>query len=281
MFNKLSKLALLVFFFIGILLVNINLYREDNLTISFFDVGQGDGIHIRTEDGFDVVIDTGRDSLTFISKLSDSMPLTDRKIELVILTHPDADHAAGMPELFDRFEVKSFMYTGFIHDSDLYFEVMEKVGEENNMQYILAHDKNDFKIGCCALIDILWPLKSSDIQSLESNDTSITLNLIHGDNTIFLSGDLSKEYEDEIISRNDFDIDVFKVGHHGSKTSTSENFLRKTNPEIGIISAGVDNSYGHPHNDVVEVLKKYNVQVISTQEKGDLILKSDGNMIYY
>jgi len=249
------------------------------LEVNFFDVGQGDAIFVETPQKHQILIDGGPAS-AILEKLSKEMPFWDRSIDLIILTHPERDHLAGLLEVLKRYKVENILWTGIVRNTTEHQEWQELIEEERageNAQIKIA--KAGQKITSPGLVmEILHPFESLEGKEFEnSNDTSIVVKLIFGKNSFLFPGDASKSVEKELVEKElDIDSDILKIGHHGSKTSTAEEFIEKVSPEMAVISAAKDNQYGHPHQEVLETLAKYDIKVLRTDESGDIKIISNG-----
>ena len=245
------------------------------LTVAFFDVGQGDAIFIETPNGTQVLLDGGPNKKV-LRELSELMPFYDRSIDMIITSHPDMDHIGGVPDVLDRFEVEHIMIPGVGSDTDVYEEMINIV-QEKNIEILYARrgriyldtDHNIY-------LDILFP--DRDVAGFDKNLASIVAKLVYGDATFLLTGDSPKSIEEYLIVIDPaaLDVDVLKLGHHGSKTSTSEDFLGYTSPDYAIISAGKDNSYGHPHKEVLAALEQFDIKYFETAKNGTIIFECDG-----
>lgn len=256
-------------------LVNPNL-----LEVNFFDVGQGDGFFIETAKRQQILIDGGPGS-GILEKLGQEMPFWDRTIDLIILTHPEKDHLSGLIEVLKRYRVENILWTGVIRDIPEYKEwstLLQKEGAE----IFLA--KAGQKIKCSkgelenCYIEIFYPFETLEGKEFKnSNNTSIVAKLVFGENSFLFTGDAEKDVEKElIIKKLSIDSDILKIAHHGSKTSSSDDFVKMVSPQIAVISAGKGNSYGHPHKEVLEVLAKYGIKILRTDLDGDIKIISDG-----
>lgn len=246
------------------------------LEVDFFDVGQGDAAFIETPGGKQILIDGGPSSV-ILEKLAKEMPFWDRTIDLIILSHPEADHLAGLLEVLKRYKIKNILWTGIVRQTAEYKEWVDLIGKEKaNIEIAKAGQRLSLSERLSLLI--LHPFEDWQGKELkDSNMTSIVLRLDYGDTSFLFTGDALAFQEKEMILRGvDLDSDVLKVGHHGSKTSTSQGFIKAVSPEIAVISAGKDNSYGHPHQEVLETLNKYGINVLRTDIAGDIKFISDG-----
>jgi len=248
------------------------------LTVAFLDVGQGDAIFIESPSGNQILLDGGPDN-SVLRELSKIMPFYDRSINTVIASHPDKDHIGGLPEALKRYQVDMIIEPGVSNDTAVYNE-FEKLIKELSIEKNIARrgmrvwlDKNIY-------LEILFPDRDTD--GWDTNDASIVVRLLYGDTSFILSGDSSKKMEEYIVSLDGSALhsDVLKLGHHGSKTSTSEIFLAAVSPEYAIVSAGKDNRYGHPHKEVMDMIKEFEISSLATYENGTIIFQTDGENLY-
>lgn len=250
--------------------------KDGLLKIYFFDVGQGDAIFIEAPNGNQVLIDGGPDK-TILQKLGKVMPFFDKNIDMVILTHSDADHLTGLIEVIERYEVKNVMYSNIIRESSLYHKWQELViKEKTNLVEPIAG--KIINLGNNTLISILNPDKDLSGTILnKTNNESVVMMLYYGNIRILLTGDIELKTERRLILKGvDLDADVIKIAHHGSKTSTSNEFLYEVSPQVAIIQVGAKNRYGHPSVDVLKRLTDYDIKYYRTDINGDIKLASDG-----
>ena len=244
---------------------------SSNLEVVFFDVGQGDSIFIETSSGFQVLIDGGPD-LTVLEKLGEEMSFYDRTIDLLILTHPDRDHLFGLLEVLKRYEIKNILWTGIVKDTAEWKEWKRLIGEEG-ANIIIAEAGQEIILSENIYLSILYPFESLEGQETKyTNDTSIVAELVFNNVSFLFTGDISKKIEKQLST----DSDVLKIAHHGSKTSTSLEFLEIVSPELAVISVG-ENSWGHPNPEVLSNLEEFGIDILITKELGDIKIVSDGN----
>lgn len=248
---------------------------DNILEVHFFDIGQGDSIFIETPQGKQVLIDGGPDK-TVLEKLGKTMPFYDRTIDLVILTHPDADHITGLVEVLKYYQVEHILFSGLEKDAAVY-QKWEDIIKEKNISLTIAQAGQKVILEKGIIMNILWP-EQSLIESFakKANNVSVVNKLIYGQIEFLLVGDIEKEIEQRLVNQN-LESDILKVPHHGSKTSTSYNFLKAVNPQIAVISVGLDNQYKHPDEDILERLK--DVLVYRTDKNGDIKILTDGNLL--
>lgn len=246
--------------------------------IDFLNVGQGDATFIQTYLGSQVIIDGGP-SDKILSELGKQMPFFDRSIDLLILTHPDADHISGFVDVLKRYQIKKVLLTGVQTDTQVYKKFMETLGRER-AEIIYAVSGQRIWLDNATVFDIYYPLPGSIAdQSMPTNDTSIIGKLSFGKTEVLFTGDASSKIEDSLLPLFDLDADVLKVAHHGSKTSTSIEFLKEVDPEYAVIEVG-KNSYGHPTDEVLSRLNQAQAQVLRTDINNPLGFVSDGTNLY-
>ena len=266
--NKMKK-RVVIFFSVLIFLNYISWgvlfsLRGAEMEVIFIDVGQGDATLIKTPQGHRILIDGGPGEVV-LEKLSRELFFYD-SIDLVILTHPHYDHISGLIEVLRRYNVKNVLYTGVREDTDVFRRWEDEVDDYHLALAGMKVSANDF------YIDVLYPFENLDGEYVSNaNRTSIISRFVYNNYSFLFTGDAYISEERELLSRDeDLSSDVLKLGHHGSKTSTSEEFLLAVSPQVAIISAGVDNRYGHPHRDVIDLLERFNVSVMRTDRDGDI-----------
>jgi len=249
---------------------------SEKLQVSFLDVGQGDSIYIKTPDQTDVLIDGGPDN-SVLTELGAVMDFWDHEINVMILTHPHADHIVGLIEVLKRYEIKAVYYTGVIYPSREYDIWLNLIDEKNIPLYVVTQPMN-LTFSDQTELQFLYPLEDlTKKRHSEINNTSIVAKLVHGKTSMLFTGDAEIEVERELMAAGaDIDADWLKLGHHGSKSSSSEEFLRAVSPDQAIILAGADNQFGHPHLITLERLKRLMIPAIRTDTIGTITWQSDG-----
>lgn len=246
---------------------------DGKLHVNVLDVGQGDAILITTPSSQRILLDGGPD-LSVLERLGEDLPFFDRRIDLLVLSHTDADHLRSFPEILDRYDVQRVLMTGVARDTSAYEAFLVAV-DEAGVPVILADADHDLDLGEGVTIDVLWPdrrLYGEEVK--EPNDASIVTQLRSGDREVLLTGDISSEVETELLKRGyDLRSDVLKVPHHGSRTSSSTGFLLAVQPQLAIVSVGAGNSYGHPHPHVVARYASLGIPLRSTAEEGSITLR--------
>jgi competence protein ComEC len=256
--------------------------QRDFLTVAFLDVGQGDAVFIETPDGKQILIDGGPNN-SVLRQLTKVMPFYDRSIDMIILTHPDKDHLEGLVSVLENYEIDFVLESGVNSDSNEYTE-FEKIVSEKNIKKVLARQGMNIPLcknekNCQNYFEILFPV--GDVSEFETNTASVVLKLVYGKNSFLFTGDSPQAIEKYLAESfgKELDIDVLKLGHHGSKTSTSDIFLGFTNPEYVVASVGKNNSYGHPHKEILDLLKQFEIDLLRTDNIGTIIFESDGQSL--
>jgi len=256
---------------------------EKKLTVAFLDIGQGDSIFIQSPTGRQVLIDGGIDR-DVLAQLASVMPFFDRSIDVMIATHPDKDHIGGLPYVFEQYDIDVVLDPGLETDTEGYDFYADMRAHEKDVVYHEARRGQVIDLGGGAYIRILYPDKDMD-GAEDTNSASIVAQLVYGETEVMLTGDAPDETESYLVSienpstssgQASLASDILKAGHHGSKTSTSQEFLDAVDPDYTIISAGKDNSYGHPHEEVVARLVAASTTILATFEEGTIVFESDG-----
>lgn len=254
---------------------------DDELHVSFFDIGQGDAILIQ-KGSQQVLIDGGPSPQLLALELGDRMPFWDRTIELVVLTHPHDDHLSGLVEVLERYQVEQVFYPDLDYESSLYDEWVELI-EEKGIPCTAAQAGQEIDLGDGVIIEVLNPPTpplygtGSDI-----NNNSVVLRLSLGRVSFLLTGDIEQEAEFKLIAqRNDLTSTVLKVGHSGSNTSTTAEFLAAVSPGVAVISVG-ENRFGHPHQEVLDQLEASlgAKNLFRTDEQGTIEFITDGERLW-
>ncbi|MFH0776329.1 MAG: MBL fold metallo-hydrolase [Patescibacteria group bacterium] len=239
------------------------------------NVGQGDAILIRTPSQQKILIDAGPAG-AILAPLSRELNFWERRIDLAVLTHPDADHVAGFVEILKRYEIGRILLTGVQPGSEWYREILREIAARK-IPTTLANAATDFDFGGGVLLDIFWPTANLAGKFIEdTNAASVSARLIFGKTAAILTGDLDTDSE-KIILENQPELHarVLKLGHHGSKTSSSPEFIAAVQPEFAIVSASADNSFGHPSPETLARLDK-SVQLLETSKLGSIHFESNG-----
>ena len=255
----------------------------DDLQVHFIDVGQADSVLIRVPANgatVDMLIDAGTSDgypASVVTNYLTSQGVDD--IEYLIITHPDSDHVAALDEVIYAFDVDTVFLTECEKNTKTWEKVLTAIDEENaDLQYIPDHLGETYTVGE-ASFKVLGPTVLND----DANECSITIRLDYGETSFLFSGDAEKVEEAQMLqywNASEFDCDVFKAGHHGSGTSSSEALLKAATPALVVISCGEGNSYGHPHQNVLDRFANLGIDVLRTDLEGTIILCSDKNEVY-
>lgn len=262
------------------LFVFLPVYKQVTFSgLVFMQINRGDAFYMKTQEGIEVIWDGGDDK-KFLERLADYRPFFDKTIDLWIITHPDADHYYGGLEILRHVNIENIMLTGVDKNDAKYHEIF-RIAKERNINIIYADKTKDLQIGSSILIDTLYPFESiyaSRKKEEIGNNFSIiqklyilksTTNTV---NSVLLTGDIEKTTEEKILlSGVDISADILKIAHHGSKSSSSENFLKAVNPQRAVITTGTKNSFHHPHDETLEVLQKLQIDFDNTKN-GDVVI---------
>ena len=241
---------------------------EHELKIHFIDVGQGDSILIDLGET-EVLIDGGDRSPGVVDYLSDYV---DGPIETLVATHPHADHIGGLIAVLAHFDVDSIWLNGDTSTSQTYSEFMSAVNAEGAETHVTKRG-DQIKAGNL-LLDVLNP---TQLLTSSTNDNSIVTLLSYGDTDFLLTGDAEAEAEASMLGAHLIpDIEILKVGHHGSRTASSRQFIEAAQPEIAIYMAGEGNTYGHPHEETIATLNEFGAEIYGTDIHGTVIVTTDG-----
>ena len=234
---------------------------SSGFTIDFIDVGQGDATLVTAITGETLLVDGGRSKNRLRDRL-ESMGIQD--LDAIALTHPDADHVAGFVEVLEMFPVERVYLNGGESDSQTFGNFMASVEAEGATVATVSRG-DTISLGGLTL-SVVHPGELSG----DSNEDSLVLLLDCSDVEVLLTGDAETPSEEDMLAAGVlFDIDVLKIGHHGSRTSSSQPFLDALLPEAGVISAGMENSYGHPHEDVMARLAATGMRILETDTSED------------
>lgn len=277
------------YFLFFLVLVNVliwatyfSLRPTDVMKIYFLDVGQGDSALIVAPNGKKILIDGGADS-SVLRELGRAMGFFDRKIDIVLATHPDQDHIGGLPLVLERYKVSKFIDSVGDSDTSSYKALLSLAKEQNLETFYGMRGMTivlDRKSG--VFLHVLYPIPD-DFKITETNDISIVAKLIYGDTSVMLTGDAPKIVESQLVSTDGdyLKSSILKAGHHGSKTSTSRAFVDIVDPSYAIISAGLNNRYGHPNIETMNILESFPLEILETAKEGTIEFRSNGIDIWH
>lgn len=258
----------------ALLVLLVSLKQSDHVKISFLDVGQGDAIFITLPDSTTILIDAGVDN-SVLYELGKTMPWWKYKIDHVVITHADYDHFGGLLGVMQKYKINNVWYSGTNKKNYLFTLTLKSLEDKGAaISTLNSGDKIEWSSGIT--MHSIWP--PNEFETKDENAKSVVLVFEWKDISILFTGDAGIEEEHEFGSLAG-DVDILKVGHHGSRTSSDDEFLSLIKPEICIISAGKDNSFGHPHPEIVERLNARNCEIFVTSEVGAIHYITDGNTL--
>ncbi|WP_288585666.1 MULTISPECIES: MBL fold metallo-hydrolase [Lysinibacillus] len=239
------------------------------MQVHFIDVGQGDSILIESPSGKTMLIDGGVKGAgqLIVSYLKE---LGINKLDIVVATHPDADHIGGLIPVLDNMTIEQFYDSGKVHTSQTFEEMLTRI-DEKNIPYHVPKIGDDIEFDKDVNVKIL----NANDQATDNNDASIVLKMTYGNVSFLLTGDAGVALEKEMLQY-DVKATVLKAGHHGSNTSSSEEFIQAVKPEVTILSYGEDNKYGHPHAEIVDRLQAIGSKIYATADLGTITVSTDG-----
>lgn len=258
--------------------VALSTVAEGEMYVTFLDVGQGDCTIIQTKDG-NMMIDAGNNSWgeTVVAALDER---GIEELDYLILTHPDADHIGGADNVLREITVEKVLMPDVENDTVTYTEV-EALISEKQIPVDHPYAGAEYALGDAAFT-VLCP-QADGVSENDLNSSSVGIKLVHGENSFVMCGDAEAEAEQEMTAQfgTALECDVLKCGHHGSSTATTPGFLTATDPTWALISCGKDNSYGHPHAEVMAALEDADVQVYRTDQQGTITCVSDGKELHW
>jgi len=253
---------------------------QGTLKVAFLDVEQGDSILIQAPNGKTMLIDGGRSTnlaeMVIIPKLKEwGAP----QVDVLIPTHPDQDHIAGLAGVLEGYPVKLTALTGQAHSTKIYERLLTDI-RDKNIEALQVRTGTSIPFDPAVKIEVLNP-DDEAVNSDNTNNASIVIKLTYGATSFLFTGDAEIPANKAMLDRGaDVRSTVLKLGHHGSRTSTNEDWLTKVQPRLGIISAGKDNSFGHPHPEVIAALEKLKIRYLRTDEHRTITVTSDGAAIH-
>ncbi|OGF21988.1 hypothetical protein A2Y83_03175 [Candidatus Falkowbacteria bacterium RBG_13_39_14] len=261
---------------------------DDKMRVIFFDVGQGDASLVMA-DGLNILIDGGPDKKV-VEKLDKYLPFWDREIDIMVLTHPHADHVAGLIDVFKKYQVDEVWMTGVLHSSYEYLEFLEIARDSGMATRMVGRDAINRVSATNIKIEILYPREDLFEKTVDNlNNSSIVLRISYKDKSFLFAGDIEEKADAELCEKpllshplegeGNIRSDVLKIAHHGSANASSQCFLEAVKPEITVISAGRDNDFGMPSLRILNRLERMGIGVFRTDEDGDVIMETDGKEI--
>ncbi len=251
--------------------------RGGVMTVAFLDVGQGDAIFIEAPNGNQVIMDGGPDR-SVLRELSKVMPFYDHSIDMLVVTNPDTDHYAGFIDVLKNYEVSRVVEPGTESPSATYIEFEKDVTHEG-VTKALAQKGMKIMLDEDVYLEIIFP--DQEVSAFSTNDGSIISRLVYKNVSYMLTGDTTQKMERHVLAvdAGSLKSTVLKVAHHGSRTSSGENFVKAVSPRFAVISAGKNNRYSHPHKETLDTFLKLQIPVFGTYEKGMVVTRTDGESI--
>ncbi|MCI9302561.1 ComEC/Rec2 family competence protein [Clostridium sp.] len=275
-FFKILSSIFIVIIFILFFNLNNNANFKNKMIIHYIDVGQGDCILIQVNNK-NLLIDSGPSTnrkylLNYLKKIN------IKKFDYIIATHPHDDHIGNMDTIIKRYNVEKFYSPKVTTSSDTFDSLLSALVDKNLKINVLKKGTNQINLGKNANLKVLSPKKDFTSDNLNNYSPIIKINFLN--NSFLFTGDAETSDENLVLfENNDLKADVLKVGHHGSSTSTSLDFLNSVDPSVAIISVGKNNSYGHPSQKVLSLLDESNIKTLRTDISGNIIVISDGKNI--
>lgn len=244
---------------------------DGRLHVWFLDVGQGDAILIEAPDGRQILVDGGPSPAALGDELGAVLPFWDRSLDLLVLTHPDADHLTGLLPLFERYRIGGVVHS--LGASGAAAGTWQYLLDQHGIVPYAAARGARLEVGP-VLLTVLNPAAGAGIAGGDNNDASVVLRLDYGPTSILLTGDAEEAAETAMMAAGlPLDADILKVGHHGSGGGTSAAFLARVKPQLAIIPVGADNRFGHPAPDLLDRLAS--MTVLRTDQRGRIEVVAD------
>jgi len=256
------KIILLIF------IILIPFHRKEYLEVNYLDIGQGDSI-LLSVNNLNILIDGGPDN-SLLHRLGEVLPWYERKIDYLVISHYHADHFVGFIELLNKYEVDNILVTNHEPDNMLYKIFINEL-REKDLDVTIVNEGDRFIISEDVYFDIIL----ADCIHEDYNDNSILLKFKYYDLDLLFTGDLTSVQEKTILNR-DLESEILKVAHHGSMWSSSKEFLEVVKHEVCIIQSGIDNKFGHPHEEAMSRLENINCNIYNTQFNSTIKLTSNG-----
>ena len=269
--NNIKKYFLPILILLFLLSFTASLFAQDTISIYFLDVGQGDSSIIITPDDKVVMIDSGPNESLILGYLQD---LGISHIDLLIASHAHADHISGMDKIIAKYKPNAFIDPGIPHTTATYQRMITAI-DKYNINYYEGISR---KINLGSLSLTILPPAIPLIKGSELNNNSVVVRLDYKDFSCLFTGDIEKEREGQLLteSRSNLNVDILKVAHHGSSSSSSPLFIKSVGPKIAVICCGQGNKYGHPHQETISLLQSLGIEIYRTDLNGTIIIKTDG-----
>jgi len=271
-----------IFILVLILSLDSGLRRNDansDLFVYYLDVGQGDSALIEAPNGIQILIDAGKGDKV-LEELDKVIPFWDTKIDILVLSHGDLDHIGGFFDVLDKYDIDKIVRSTAKVNSEYEKELLDKA-QSLDIQIVEIKTGDDLILDQTAGIFIkTYSPEENPENFADRNENSLVLELIYGESEFLFTGDATIETEAKLLQNfpDEINSDILKVGHHGSKTSTSQAFLDEVSPDYSILSFG-ENSYGHPTQEVLDKLQNSGTKIFETKNHGTIVARSDGNSL--
>ncbi len=278
---------------------------NNKLAVTFFDIGEADSIFITTPDKHKILIDGGEEDGQVLKKLTTKIASNNHYIDLVISTHPHADHLGGLIDILKNYQVGQVWLTGISHTSKTYLDFLDVLAQKNintrliyscghlvnNQNFTIlnidnldnldkTHCLDELKIDSQINLKILHPLENLKDKKIKNlNNSSIVLKMTYNQNSFLFMGDAEIPSEEKILATfpiKELKADVIKIAHQGSSDASSQKFLQAVQPTYAVILTGSDNSYGHPSLRIIRRLERLGVKILRTDQDGDIEFVTDG-----
>ena len=239
--------------------------------VVFLQIDRGDCTYIRTPHHKEILIDGGQ-NISSLIELEKYRPFWDKHLDLLIVTHPDSDHYYGFLDILERFSVDNILMTGAQKNDPMYQKIFQ-IAKDRNIQIIYADQTKDFVVDS-VWFDILYPFNSLlDAENSAGNNNSLVIKMMYHQKSILFTADIEKLAEEKLLaSGKNIHVDVLKVPHHGSKSSSSENFLSAVNPDRAVFTTGIHNQFGHPHQEILKRYEDFNIPFVNSRD-GDVVIE--------
>jgi competence protein ComEC len=253
---------------------SIPLLPTHNLRVYFLNVGQGDAVLIVTPNGNTLLYDAGPPGDALVRELDHILPRGMRTLDAVVLSHPDADHIGGLTGLTSRYSIRRYIDTAYFHPSALFADTQEYL-EKISYERFRVRSESYLALGGGVYITLI----QMEMDGADANNGSIAMHVRYGNSSILCTGDMDSHTEEYLVSRYGKQLqgNVLKAGHHGAKTSNSERLLRAASSTYVVISAGENNSYGHPHVPALARMAYVGATPIETAKEGTILFSCDWN----
>ena len=247
-----------------------------SLTVRFLDIGQGDATLIRSPGGRTMLIDGGNSTADADNVIMPALQAWGNdRLNVMVVTHPDQDHIGGLPRVIELAPVDQVVLTGQVHATKIYEKLLTAI-RDKKLSAVRARGGMSADFDPALTTTILGPTDDL-VKSDDTNDASVVIRMTYGTVSFLFIGD-AEETEETVILNSGADVhaQILKVGHHGSRNSTSESWLRAVAPEVGVISVGADNRYGHPHPETLALLSQLGIKAYRTDQQGTITVVTDG-----